>query len=230
MPVSLGPGHAGAVKPTADSPYWGGEILWDTRANNHNSMFDHQGRVWLTATVRGMDNPDWCKKGSDNQYAKVFPLEKSPRQVAMLDPKTMKYTFIDTCFGTHHLQFGYDDENTLWLSGTGPVAGWVNVKTFEETGDASKAVGWSPFILDTNGNGQRHDYVEPNQPIDPAKDKRIVPGSGPYAVMPSPVDGSIWYTVGVFGGPPGFLRYDPKTGLSEVYHVPLPAFGIRGGD
>ena len=45
-----------------------------------------------------------------------------------------------------------------------------------------------------------------------------------------PVDGSIWYTVAIFGGPPGFLRYDPATGLSEVYHVPLPAFGIRGGD
>lgn len=59
MPVSLGPGHAGAVKPTAESPYWGDDVLWDTRANNHNSMFDKQGRVWLAATVRGMDNPAW---------------------------------------------------------------------------------------------------------------------------------------------------------------------------
>jgi len=48
--------------------------------------------------------------------------------------------------------------------------------------------------------------------------------------MPSPVDGSIWYTVGVFGGPPAFLRFDPATGLSEVFNVPAPAFGIRGGD
>src|SRR5258708_12833095 len=48
--------------------------------------------------------------------------------------------------------------------------------------------------------------------------------------MPSPVDGSIWYTVGIFGGPPGFLRFDPATGLSEVFNVPAPAFGIRGGD
>src|SRR4029077_6507256 len=120
--VSRGPGQAGAVTPTADSPYWAGEVLWDTRANNHNSMFDNQGRIWLAATVRGMDNPDWCKKGSSNQYAKIFPIDKSPRQVAMLDPKTMKYDFIDTCFGTHHPQFGYDADNTLWLSGTGPVA------------------------------------------------------------------------------------------------------------
>ena len=156
-----------------------------------------------------MNNPDFCKKGSDHPSAKVFPLERSARQVAMLDPKTMKYTFVDTCFGTHHPQFGYDANDTLWLSGTGPVAGWVNTRMFDETGDAAKSQGWSPFVLDTNGNGRRDDYVEPNQPADPAKDKRIVPGSGPYAVMPHPTDGSVWYTVGVFAGTPGFLRFDP---------------------
>ena len=230
MPESLGPGHAASIKPLEPSAYWGDQKLWDTRANNHNSMFDEKGRVWLSATVRGMDNPAFCKQGSDHPSAKAFPIEKSTRQVAMLDPRTMKYSFISTCFGTHHLQFGYDANNTLWLSGTGPVAGWINTKMLDETGDAAKSQGWSPFVLDTNGNGKRDDYAEPNAPIDPAKDKRIVPGSGPYAVMPSPVDGSIWYTVGIFGGTAGFLRFDPTTGLSEVFNVPAPAFGIRGGD
>ena len=230
MPLSLGPGHAAGIKPLQPSAFWGDEQIFDTRANNHNSMYDKQGRLWLNATVRGMDNPAFCKKGSDHPSAKVFPLERSARQVAMLDPKTMKYTFVDTCFGTHHPQFGYDADNTLWMSGTGPVAGWVNTRIFDETGDAAKSQGWSPYILDTNGNGKRDDYVEPNQPIDPAKDKRIVPGSGAYAVMPSPVDGSIWYAVGVFAGTPGFLRFDPATGLSEVYNAPKTALGIRGGD
>src|SRR6188472_361627 len=230
MPVSLGPGHAGAVKPTADSPYWGGAVLWDTRANNHNSMFDKQGRIWLAATVRGMDNPAWCKKGSENPYAKAFPLERSPRQVALLDPKTMKYEFIDTCFGTHHPQFGYDADNTLWLSGTGPVAGWVNTKVWDETHDAQKAIGWTPFVLDTNGNGKRDEYTEPGQPAEPTKDVRITGGSGPYAVMPNPKDGSVWYTVGVFAGQAGFLRFDPKTQLSEFFAMPKPGVGVRGGD
>lgn len=230
MPESLGPGHAASLKPLQPSPYWGEEKIWDTRANNHNAMFDQQGRVWLAASVRGMDNPAFCKKGSEHPSAQVFPLERSARQVAMLDPRTMKYSFIDTCFGTHHPQFGYDDNNTLWLSGTGQVAGWINTKMFDETGDAAKSQGWSPFILDTNGNGRRDDHVEPNQPTDPARDRRIVPGSGPYAVMPHPGDGSVWYTVGVFGGTPAVLRFDPKTGLSETYHVPAPAYGIRGGD
>jgi hypothetical protein len=230
MPEALGPGHAASVRPLAPSAYWGEEKLWDTRANNHNAMFDRKGRVWIAATVRDRDNPAFCKKGSEHPSAKVFPLQQSSRQVAMLDPKTMKYTFVDTCFGTHHPQLGYDADDTLWLSGTGQVAGWVNTRVFEQTGDAARAQGWSPFILDTNANGGRDEYVEPNQAIDAAKDKRIIPGSGPYAVMPSPVDGSIWYTVGVFGGQAGFLRFDPKTQLSEVFHVPMPAFGIRGGD
>jgi hypothetical protein len=235
MPEALGPGHAASVKPLQPSPYWGDEKIWDTRANSHNAMFDKKGRVWMAANVRGMDNPDFCKKGSDHPSAKVFPLDRSPRQVTMLDPKTMKYTFVDTCFGTHHPQFGYDANDTLWLSGTGPVAGWINTKVFDETGDAAKAQGWSPFILDTNANGKRDDYVEPNQPTDPAKDKRIIPGSGPYAVMPSPVDGSIWYTTGVFGGTPAFVRLVPgpnpsETALAEIYNVPKQGFGLRGGD
>ena len=230
MPESLGPGHAAALKPLQASAYWGDRQIWDTRANNHNSMFDAKGRIWLAATVRGQDNPAWCKKGSDNPYAKVFPLDKSQRQAAMLDPKTMKYSFIDTCFATHHVQFGYDADNTLWFSGTGPVAGWVNTKVFEETGDSQKAVGWAPWVLDTNGNGKLDDFTEPGAPADPNKDTRITAGSGPYSVMPNPKDGSIWYAIGTFAGPPGFLRFDPKTKLSEVYYIPKPGFGIRGGD
>ena len=229
MPLSLGPGHAGDVNVMAASAYWGEENLWDTRANNHNSMLDKDGRVWLSASVRGLDNPAFCKKGSDHPSAKVFPLDKSSRQAAVLDPKTMKYSFIDTCFGSHHPQFGYDADNTVWFSGTGPVAGWVNSKKFLETGDAAASQGWAPFVLDTSGDGKLGDYVEPDQPIVPGKDKRI-PGGSPYAVMPHPTDGSVWYTVGVFGGAPGFLRFDPKTGLSEVFNMPKPGFGIRGGD
>ena len=115
----------------------------------------------------------------------------------------MQYTFVDTCFGTHHPQFGYDANDTLWLSGGGPVVGWINTKMFDETGDAAKSQGWTPFILDTNGNGKRDEYVEPDQPLDPTKDKRIC--WRPYAVIPSPVDGSIWCSVGVFSGTPGGL-------------------------
>ncbi|MPZ55406.1 MAG: carboxypeptidase regulatory-like domain-containing protein [Rhizobiales bacterium] len=229
MPLSLGPGHAATVKPTAPSPYWGDVQLWDTRANQHNAMFDKKGRVWLAASVRGRPNPAFCKKGSDHPSAKVFPLDMSSRQVAVFDPKTQKYDFVDTCFGTHHPQFGYDADDTLWLSGTGQVAGWVNTKVWDETHDAQKAQGWAPFVLDSNGNDKLDEFAQPGKP-EAGKDMRFNPGSGPYAVMPHPTDGSIWYTSGVFGGRPGFLRFDPKTKLSEFYAVPKEAIGLRGGD
>jgi hypothetical protein len=34
----------------------------------------------------------------------------------------------------------------------------------------------------------------------------------------------------VSGGQAGFLRFDPKTRLSEFFAVPKPGVGIRGGD
>ena len=222
--------HASALdKPFAPSAYWGTEKIWSQKGNNHNGMFDGKGRVWFAANVRGEKNPDFCKKGSDHPSAQAFPLDFSQRQVTMLDPKTMKYTLIDTCFGTHHPQFGYDADNTVWFSGGGPVAGWINTRVYDETGDAAKAQGWAPWVLDTNGNGKLDEYTEPGKPAEAGKDMRIA-GSGTYAVMPHPTDGSIWYTFNVFVGTTGFLRFDPKTKLSEFYALPPGFVGVRGGD
>ena len=230
-PMAIGPGYAASDKVMQPSPYWGNERVWTSRTNNHNGMFDRKGRVWFAATVRAPNNPDFCKKGSDHPSAKRFPIERTSRQLTMLDPKTGEYKFIDTCFGTHHLQFGYDANETLWTSGGGQVLGWVNTKMLDETGDLAKSQGWTPMILDTNGNGKRDEYVEPNQPVDPTKDKRI--SAGFYAVMPSPVDGSVWGTTRAFPG--AVVRVAPgsnpsETALAEIYRVPLPGFGIRGGD
>ena len=112
----------------------------------------------------------------------MFPIEKSPRQAAVLDPKTKEYKFIDTCFGTHHPQFGYDADNTLWMSGTGPVAGWINTKVFDETGDAEKAVGWFPFVLDTNGNGKLDEFGDkPEEGKDTRYQPRLRPLCGDAA-------------------------------------------------
>lgn len=231
MPLNLGPGHAAALDPLQPSPYWGSERIWETRVNNHNSMFGRDGRVWLAASVRGNDNPSWCKAGSDHPSAKAFPLDRAIRHLAVLDPKTMKYTFLETCYSTHHPQFGYDANDTLWTSGGGAVVGWFDTKRFDKTGDVQGSQGWTALVLDTNGNGRRDAYVEPNQPADPAKDTRIVAPF--YAVMPSPVDGSIWGAV--MGVPGSVVRlapgaHPPETALAEIYDVPLPGFGVRGGD
>ena len=231
MPLNLGPGHAAALDALEPSPYWGRERIWETRANNHNSMFDREGRLWMAASIRGADNPAFCKAGSDHPSAKLTPADRAVRHIAVYEPKTQKYTYVDTCFSTHHPQFGYDANNTLWTSGGGPVVGWLNTKMFLETGDAAKSQGWTALVLDTNGNGRRDPHVEPNEPADPAKDTRI--NSPFYAVMPSPVDGSVWgSTLGVPGAVvrlvPG--SNPPATALAEIYRVPMPGFGARGAD
>ena len=224
-----GVGHAAILKPMAASAYWGMDQVWDTKFDNHNDMIDQKGRVWMTGTNHAPGTPALCRKGSDNPYAKVFPIEKNERQLAFYDPKKDKFTFLDTCYGTHHLQFGFDKDNTLWTSGGGMLAGWVNTKVFDETGDLEKAQGWAPFVLDTTGNGKLDDFTKPGEPRDPNKDMMIA-GSGTYAVMPNPADGSVWFTVNVFAGPGGVVRYDPKTKLSEFYKIAAPGFGPRGGD
>ena len=218
------------------SPYWGAEPIWDSQSNQHNPMMDEKARVWFTARIRPPDNPAFCKKGSEHPSAKVFPINSANRHLSMYDPKSKKFTLISTCFPTHHLVFAEDANHTLWTSAGGPasgVVGWLNRKMFEETGDEQKSQGWTPLILDTNGNGKRDEWVEPDQPVDPTKDKRVV--AAYYGVAVSPVDGSIWGSSQGF--PSSVVRLNPgpnpsETALAEIYEVPLDAgaYGIRGMD
>ena len=222
-------------KMPAPSPYWGSEVIWTSRNNVHNPMIDERGRVWLTSAVRVPDNPAFCKEGSNHPSAKLFPVPRSGRHLAMWDPKTQKLTHIATCFGTHHLMFAEDANNTLWTSGGGQVVGWLNTKMFEQTGDEEKSQGWTALILDTNGNGKRDAYTEPDQPPDPTKDRRF--GGAFYAVAPAP-DGSVWGTQ--LGFPGAVIRLapgpnPPETALAEVYEPPFndaknPGYSPRGGD
>ena len=218
------------------SPYWGAEPIWDSQSNQHNPMMDEKARVWFTARIRPPDNPAFCKKGSDHPSAKVFPMNSANRHLSMYDPKTKKFTLISTCFSTHHLVFAEDANHTLWTSAGGPtsgVVGWLNRKMFEETADEQKSQGWTPLILDTNGNGKRDEWVEPDQPVDPTKDKRVVAAF--YGVAVSPVDGTIWGSSQGF--PSSIVRLNPgsnpsETALAEIYEVPLEqgGYGIRGMD
>jgi hypothetical protein len=211
----------------APSPYWGDERIWNSRAIAHNPMLDQQGRVWYTARIRAANNPPFCKKGSNLESAKNFPLDASERQIALYEPGSGKYTFVDTCFSTHHLQFAQDANNTLWTSGGHEVVGWLDTKKFDLTGDAAASQGWAPFVLDIDGNGKLDSWTEPDQPLDPTRDRRLAVGF--YAVMPNPADGSVWGTV-AFRYPGAVLRFDPRTRLTEIYNVPAPGFGVRGGD
>src|SRR5262249_31910887 len=135
----------------------------------------------------------------------------------------------------------HDANNTLWISQGGPqsgVVGWLNTRLYDQTGDAVKSQGWTPIIIDTNGNGKRDAYVEASQPLDPTKDKRVMAAF--YGVQPSPIDGR-------GRGPSmaaGFSRLDQpgsiihplpganpaETALAELFLPPDEGYGSRGLD
>ena len=224
------------------SPYAGSESVHDNPANPHNPMMDAKGRVWITTQIRPRANPDWCREGSDHPSAKYFPLTRGGRQAGFYDPTAQKFVLIDTCYGTHHLQFAEDDDDTLYFSTLGSnVFGWINTRLYDETGDERTAQAWCPTVLDTNSDGRitkpwNGDMTETSgvgtetrrarreeipSTIDPSLDTRISIGS--YGVIVSPVDDAVWIASTRFPGRIARLeRGDnpPETCITEVYEVP----------
>ena len=205
------------------SYYFGDELIWDNPGNPHNPMMDARGRVWMTHQIRGPENPSWCQEGSDNPFAQYYPKARAARHVAFYDPATKDVTLIDTCFNTHHLQFGFDDYDTLYLSSVGDVIGWINTRVLEETGDEQAAQGWCPTVVDTNGDGRITEWVGLREEFDPTKDTQL--GGGWYGIVPDPTaDNVVW---GASGGVPGqIVRLSigdnpPETCIAEYYQPPF---------
>ena len=225
------------------SVFWGEEIVLDGPANIHNPMMDQDGRVWLTSRIRNSpDNPEWCRESSSNSYAEYFPLNNSGRQASVFHPDTEEFTLIDTCFGTHHLQFGEDAENTLYFSGDTRVIGWVRtsplldgpagplVDPIRDQAPARLALraeaaqGWCPTVVDTNGDGRiTRPWNSGNGPRDPNLDTQFTGFA--YGVVVNPVDNSVW--VARTGGVPGRIyrlelgENPPETCSTEVYEPPF---------
>jgi hypothetical protein len=237
------------IKP---SNFWGQQIVHSGVSDPHNPMMDRKGRLWSTSTVSQGPVPDWCKDGSVNKFAAYFPAtSRSNRHASFFDPQTGKHELIYTCFGTHHLQFGEDENEMLYFSGGGATVPWVNAKVYDQTHDEKQAVGWCPTVLDTNGDGK---ITKPwNEPVgggrsqeegggggrpgtfDPKLDTRVNAGS--YGIIVSPADGSVWTASTSYPG--RIVRLDigknpPETCISEMYTVPndkaASHFGPRGID
>ena len=230
------------------SRFWGEELVWNDPANPHNPMMDAKGRVWMTSAIRNRANPDWCKDGSDNPYAQYFPLENGFRSAVFYEPETQKFVMIDTCYGTHHLQFAEDEQDTLYFSGGGQVIGWIDTKLYDETGDEQMSQGWCPTVLDTNGDGTiSTPWNEPDrrgeyEDFDTNLDTRVVVGS--YGIIGDPTDDkAVWISSTRFPGRLARLHVGdnpPETCVTEMYEVPsvldpnVPraqtGFGPRGID
>ena len=245
---------AGALATLDPNTYRTGEIKLPTEASNgrsapHNPMIDEKGRVWNTMMIRDPEPRSWCYDGAINKFARNLPMKMAMgymAQTGWYDPKNGEVVPVDTCFGTHHLNFSTDAENTLYLSGEINALGWVNVRTFEKTRDASKSVGWCPLVLDTNGDGKtamNGTWVDQEDPGDPTKDLRL--RGFLYGMGVSPTDGSAWFAYytskGVNYDPPsGIIRFTkgdnpPETCHTEYYEPPVKngkamAFNVRGVD
>ncbi|HTK99762.1 MAG TPA: hypothetical protein VL379_17125 [Pseudomonadales bacterium] len=195
----------------------GFEGQYPNPANPHNPMFDERGRVWITTQIRrewGDDLPTFCK-GSP-------PIAQNyhHRQLGWFDAKSQQYTLIDTCYGTHHLQF--DADGVLWTSGDSYVLGWLDPAKYDPAKpDTLKAAqGWAELVVDSDGDGR--------------KDTPLVGFN--YGVIPNPKDRSVWTAQP--GGDPGgaldyrgrLVRYDPAHDAFETYTPPKPGSGPRGVD
>jgi hypothetical protein len=224
--------------PRADypSPFWGDETKGlgyrEDPMNPGPSMMDKKGRVWFNIPTR-LTLADYCKEGSNNPYAKNYPIpdisniSKVRHDIAGLDyydPKTGKFTSVDTCFGGGHTAFGYDKDNTLYNTARGVQGlGWINTRIWDETHDAEKSQGWCPAVIDYNGDGKTGAFTTPDQPADPKLD-RLLEGPTGYIIAVNPVDNSVWYSsLGVPGKVIRMVTGDnpPSTCKTEVYQAPF---------
>ncbi len=187
-------------------------------ANPHNPMMDDTGKVWITTQIRrewDADLPDFCVNNPNGFDTTAIVGVPHHRQLGYFDTATNQFVLLDTCFGTHHLEF--DNNGVLWLSGDSFVLGWLDPSKLDLTKpdfNLPNAEGWSKVQVD-NGTGT------------------LVPIVGfHYGINVNPVDGSIWSSI---PGYPGLIdRYDGTTtapgGKHEVYAPPFPYHGARGVD
>lgn len=220
-------------KQLAPSPYYGDELPWNDPVNPGPITMDEKGRVWFNVETR-IGNPDYCKAGSNNAYAKATPYESGGKGVDVYDPKTGKFGFVDLCFESTRIIFSNDKDNTLYFSvqRDGGI-GWLNTRLWDQTHDAEKSQGWCAPVVDYNGDGKIGAYTKSPEPIDPSLD-REVDRPGAYGVAYNTVDGSIWYS-DLQTTPGRLIRMvrgsnPPSTCLTEVYEVPPydPDKGIGG--
>ena len=72
-------------------------------------------RVWMTGSNRAPGTPGFCRKGSDNPYAKAFPIDTNQRQLAVFDPKTDRWhEFRGFSLSNEKKIYAFDDSTLQW--------------------------------------------------------------------------------------------------------------------
>ena len=210
------------------SPYWGSEIVFDNTLNEEGAERDSKGRVWFIMDDK-KDTPAFCKKGSNNPFAKNYPIEADWRDIEYYDSKAGTFGTVQTCFGGSHQVFDNDKDETLYVSAGDNHPnnirfgiGWVKTRVWDHTHDSEKSQGWCPAVTDYNGDGKIGPYTRTGEPLDPKLD-RLFP-SYAYGLSVSPVDHSVWYAS--MEPEPGLIvrmtpgSNPPETCRTEVYEPP----------
>ena len=189
----------------------------------HNPMMDENGRVWMTEQIRAGGKqyyPKWAKDTiatETNNPAEIdiayniLAKNGNNMELGYYDTKTSKFVTVDTAYNTHHLQFDWQDR--IWTDGGGSAMGELDTKKLDLNNVQGTEVAaqktWMRIDMDT---------------------KKMIPGTG-YGVAVSPVDGTIWETSPVAGGPANKLyMLDPKTGKFKDYPLPNPGRFPHGID
>jgi hypothetical protein len=189
----------------------------------HNPMMDENGRVWMTSQIRAGGKeyyPKWAKDTittENNDPASIdiaynlLSARGNNMELGYYDTKSNKFVTVDTAYNTHHLQFDWQDR--IWTDGGGSAMGELDTKKLDLNNIQGTEVGaqktWMRINMDT---------------------KKMVPGTG-YGVAVSPVDGTIWETSPVAGGPANKVyMLDPKTGEFQDYPLPAPGRFPHGID
>ena len=166
-------------------------------------MYDEQGNLWVTARIRPAANPDFCKKGSDLESAKLFPIDDlgPPAGHARSQDRQVhadQYLLPDPSPGVrlrqerHAVDQRRRRRRPTWSAGSTPRC------SARPATSRSRRAGRA-LIIDTAGLGKREgEYTEPNQPVDPKKQHRI--NAAFYGVAPSPADNSVWGSVARLSG------------------------------
>jgi hypothetical protein len=205
-----------------EQAYVGEDKEW--MASPHNPMFDENGRLWMTVQIRAGGKeyyPAWAKNtivtdnptDVDTAY-NLLAARGNNMQLGYFDTKTNKFVTVDTAYNTHHLQL--DWQGRIWTDGGGSAAGELDTKKLDLT---------NLETIKATEVGAQKTFMR----ID-SETKKMIPGTG-YGEAVSPVDGTVWYSSPVAGGPANKVyMVDPKTDKIKDYPLPAPGRFPHGID
>ena len=173
------------------SPYWGDETIWDSQTSPHNPMFDDKGRVWFTARIHGPHAVGVLPARARTIRRPSCSRSSAPAR-QLVDVRSED---AEVHAGRHLLQHpppavrceepavGIERRRRQRQRRRGRLARSSTSSTRPATSRRRRAGRRSSSTPTATASATKA-MSEPNQPVDPTKDKRVVAGF--YGIAPSP--------------------------------------------